>query len=189
MNTEQLGVRIQRFRELAEMTRETLAERSGLSVEFIRRLEEESIYPSLGPLLKIARALGLRLGTFLDDEFGHDPLIVRINERRQELHMRGADCSVGMTFYSLGKGKKDRHMEPFFIELVPQKSSCDTTLSSHEGEEFLVVTEGQVEIIYGQERYVLGAGDSIYLNSIVPHLVRCQGNTPASMYAVLYLPE
>lgn len=189
MNADKLGARIQRFREMADMTRETLAERTGLSQDFIQRLEEESIYPSLGPLLKIARALGVRLGTFLDDELGQDPLIVRHNERRQELHMRGSGCSGDLTFHSLGKGKKDRHMEPFFIELAPQASSCEATLSSHEGEEFLVVVTGEVEILYGQDTYVLGAGDSIYLNSIVPHLVRCKGDVPASMYAVLYFPE
>ncbi|HCF05893.1 MAG: transcriptional regulator, family [Desulfomicrobiaceae bacterium] len=189
MNTDKLGARIQRFREMAEMTREQLAERSGLALDFIQRLEEESLYPSLGPLLKIARALGVRLGTFLDDELGQDPVVVRQGERHEELHMRGKDCSVGLTFYSLGKGKKDRHMEPFFIELAPQPADCDAALSSHEGEEFIVVVSGEVEIVYGRDTYVLSAGDSIYLNSIVPHLVRCHGNAPASIYAVLYFPE
>ena len=38
-------------------------------------------------------------------------------------------------------------------------------------------------------RLTLAKGDSIYLNSIVPHHVACSGNVPASIYAVLYFPE
>lgn len=62
-------------------------------------------------------------------------------------------------------------------------------LSSHEGEEFIVVHEGCIEITYGRDVVVLEKGDSIYLNSIVPHHVTAGGNAPASIYAVLYFPE
>ncbi len=43
--------------------------------------------------------------------------------------------------------------------------------SSHEGEEFLYVLEGTIEVIYGQNNYVLETGDSIYYDSIVSHHV------------------
>ena len=77
---------------------------------------------------------------------------------------------------------------PFEEELLPE-SARDKTLSSHEGEEFIVVQSGQIEIIYGKEVHRLEAGDSIYYNSVVPHHVACLGDSPASIYAVLYFPE
>ena len=46
---------------------EELANASGSSVELIENLESGALMPSITPLLKIARALGVRLGTFLDD--------------------------------------------------------------------------------------------------------------------------
>ena len=120
MSKEQLGKRIKRFRELNEISLEDLAQRTGLDISFLGSLEDDSVYPSLGPLLKVARGLGVRMGTFLDDELGQDPLIVRFGEREEGLSMLGGkDCSVDMKFYSLGKGKTDRHMEPFFVELMP----------------------------------------------------------------------
>jgi transcriptional regulator with XRE-family HTH domain len=189
MSKEKLGARVKRFRETNEMTREQLAQRTGLGLDFITSLEEDSIYPSLGPLLKVARGLGVRMGTFLYDELGQDPLVVRKADRAEGLSMlRGKDCPVDMKFYSLGQGKTDRSMEPFFIDMMP--TSCgDHKLSSHEGEEFIVVQEGAVEVIYGGETIILHKGDSIYLNSIVPHHVGASGNAPASIYAVLYFPE
>lgn len=188
MSKEKLGMRVQRLRELNDISLELLAERTGLDLAFLKSLEDDSVYPSLGPLLKVARGLGVRMGTFLDDELGQDPLLVRLGEREEGLSMLGGEgCPVDMKFYSLGKGKTDRHMEPFYVELEPV--SCgERKLSSHEGEEFIVVQEGAVEVTYGSEVMTLAKGDSIYFNSIVPHYVAAQG-APASIYAVLYFPE
>lgn len=189
MNTdEKVGARIMRLRLGQSLSREELSNRSGLDVDFLREVEEENVYPSLGPLLKITRALGVRLGTVLDDQFSRDPLIVRLEDRREELTMlKGKGRPVALKFHSLGRGKKDRHMEPFYIEILPEPAE-DKKLSSHEGEEFIVVLSGEVEVFYGRETSILKPGDSIYYNSLVPHYVSCRGSR-AEIYAVLYIPE
>ena len=56
---------------------EELARQSGLNQDYLTGLEGQDLFPSLGPLLKISRALGVRLGTLLDDQISPDPLIVR----------------------------------------------------------------------------------------------------------------
>ncbi len=185
---EKMGARIKRFREAKSLSFDDVATRSGLHADFLRAVEEENIYPSLGPLIKIARVLGTRLGTFLDDQLSKDPLIVRLDQRKEELSMlKGRDRPVALRFHSLGRGKKDRHMEPFYIEIVPEPE-YDKKLSSHEGEEFIVVLSGEVEVSYGNEVHLLQAGDSIYYNSAVPHYVSCR-SPKAEIYAVLYFPE
>ncbi len=177
-----------RLREEKGLSLEEISTRSGLDMDFIRAVEEDNVYPSLGPLLKIARALGVRLGTLLDDQFSKDPLIMRLEDRKEELSMlKGKDKPVALKFHSLGRGKKDRHMEPFYIEILPEPAE-DKKPSSHEGEEFIVVISGEVEIQYGQETSILKAGDSAYYNSLVPHYVSCRGSR-AEIYAVLYIPE
>ncbi len=189
MSKENIGARIRKLREDQELSLDQLSGRSGLSVDFIAVLEQSSTPPSLGPLLKIARGLGVRLGTFLDDHVSRDPLIVRLEERRAGLNMHHVqDSPVALRFFPLGHGKTDRRMEPFFIEILPE-SSAHKALSSHEGEEFIVVASGEIEIVYGQETHRLKAGDSIYYNSVVPHHVGAAGPEPAQIYAVLYIPE
>jgi transcriptional regulator with XRE-family HTH domain len=189
MKTDQIGHRVQQLMTQRKITAETLVERTGLDPKFVSGLLEDNVYPSLGPLLKIARALGVRLGTFLDDKISEDPLVIRRTERKQKLSMiREKESPTSMKFYSLGVGKTDRHMEPFFVELLPE-SSRSQQLSSHEGEEFIVVYSGQIEVVYGQKTYALEAGDSIYYNSIVPHYVSCHGRHTAAIYAVLFIPE
>lgn len=183
-----VGERIRAFREKQNLSLADLAGRTGLDESFLDSVETKDLYPSLGPLLKIARSLGVRLGTFLDDHVSRDPLVIRLGERTEEFSMHQAgDTPASHNYYSLGKGKTDRHMEPFFIEMTPDPES-DDKLSSHEGEEFIIVTEGQVKLVYGKETTLLNPGDSIYYNSVVPHNLSASGGK-ASIYAVLYFPE
>ena len=188
MSASKIGSRIRKFREAREMTREQLAETSGLAPDFIRVLEEESVYPSIGPLQKIAHALQVRLGTFMDDVSCNDPIIVTKNGREADLVMHH---SLGRhtlyKYFSLGKGKTDRNMEPFYIEVMPEPED-DIKLSSHQGEEFIIVHKGQLLVIYGNERSVLNPGDTVYYNSIVPHYVGAYGTEPCSIYATFYHP-
>jgi transcriptional regulator with XRE-family HTH domain len=188
MTTTQLGARVKALRETKQVSLDELAERTGLTAALLAAVEELDVYPSLGPLLRISRALGVRLGTFLDDHAGADPLIVRLAERHEDFAMHDRTGSPASTrYFSLGRGKTDRHLEPFFIELLPDAG--EEALSSHEGEEFIIVHSGRVEVRYGTERRELGPGDSIYYNSVVPHHVGALGGEKAGIYAVLYLPQ
>lgn len=183
-----IGARIKSFREKQDMTLEQLVERTGLTADFLQSVEDDDMYPSLGPLLKIARALGVRLGTFLDDQVSRDPLIVRLDDRAEEFSMKRHKDVAEVRYFPLGKGKSDRHMEPFFIQMAPE-SGQDKHMSSHEGEEFIIVQSGELSVVYGKEEHTLKAGDSIYFNSIVPHNVSAAGEEPVEIYAVLYFPE
>ena len=92
-----------------------------------------------------------------------------------------------MSYQSLSNGKTGRNMEPFMINIAP-KQDIDFVMSSHEGEEFILVLEGGIEINYGEEVYNLNTGDSIYYDSIVPHLVRGKDEKGAKIVAVIYTP-
>jgi quercetin dioxygenase-like cupin family protein len=73
-------------------------------------------------------------------------------------------------------------MEPFFINISP---TAERTDSSHEGEEFVVVVSGEVELVYGKETYLLKEGDTMYYNSLVPHCLSAVGGD-AKIYAVIF---
>ena len=62
-----VGEKIRSIRESRQLIVAELAEHTSLAVEQIERIENNIDIPSLAPLIKIARALGVRLGTFLDD--------------------------------------------------------------------------------------------------------------------------
>lgn len=185
-----LGIKLKTVRESRDISVAELAERSGCTVELIESLEAGQLVPSLAPLMKLARALGVRLGTFLDDTSCEGPLVVRAAERESVVHFSGntpSSSKPALDFFSLGRNKPDRHMEPFVIE-VHSPAYGDRPLSSHEGEEFLYVLSGELEIFYGKDTYNLQPGDSMYLDSVVPHDVHSAPGKESKILAVVYAP-
>ena len=184
-----VGEKIKQIRELKKVSLEGLSERTDIEISLIQKIEHEKNIASLAPLIKIARALGVRLGTFLDDSDSYGPVIVRSGEYHKGVRFtsQSSDVREHLNFFSLAYDKAGRNMEPFIVDIEPGKQS-DFMLSSHEGEEFIFVLEGEVEINYGKEVFKLGKGDSIYLDSIVMHNVHASSNRAARILAVVYAP-
>ena len=67
-NESKVGLRIKTYREKLKMSLADLAANSGVSVAVIASIEDGEVLPALGVLTKLARALGQRLGTFMDDQ-------------------------------------------------------------------------------------------------------------------------
>lgn len=189
-NDNRIGSKITTLRESLQLSTSELAERCDCGVETIERLEAGDIAPSLAPLIKVTRALGVRLGTLLDDDTQIGPVVTRSGDAEAAVRVRSletaSDAGV-LDFFSLAQGKASRHMEPFMIDVKPADGS-EHALSSHEGEEFIYVMDGSIEVAYGKDLHVLEAGDSIYYDSIVPHQVRAHGDTAARILAVVYAP-
>ena len=183
-----VGEKIKDLRESKNITREELSQRSGLNIDQIVSIEENINLPSLAPLIKIARVMGVRLGTFLDDNEELGPVVSRKTDKNKSISFsnNAVEMRKHMDYYSLSKAKSGRQMEPFIIDIIA--SDAEYTLSSHEGEEFIFVLEGMVEINYGKDIYLLETGDSIYYDSIVAHHVHACPNTAAQILAVVYTP-
>jgi len=187
-NNQQVGSKMKAMREAKNIAVEEMAERTALSVEQIRRIEEDIELPSLAPLIAIARVLGVRLGTFLDDcdEIGH--VVCKKEEKDDSISFsnNAGDAREHMSYYALAKSKSNRHMEPFIIEV--SSGGGEYVQSSHEGEEFIYVMEGSIEVSYGKQIYRLEEGDSIYYDSIVAHHVHAAAGNSAKILAVVYTP-
>jgi len=184
-----IGKKIRKVREDHEMSLEELAKSSHNSVETIKNIESGALMPSLAPLMKIARALGVRLGTFMDDAPHTGPFIVKSGKSENIIRFSGQNHisnQSALELYSLAYGKGDRHMEPFIVD-VHQLNDGEYQLSSHEGEEFIYILHGEIEILYGQEKYHLDQGDSIYYDSVIPHDIHAHKGE-ARILAVIYSP-
>lgn len=186
---QKVGDRIRQIREAKYISVEELSVRSSIDVFQIEMIEENKILPSLAPLIKIARSLGVRLGTFLDDSEQLGPVVTLAEEKNKGASFSNKNLKARshMDFFALASDKAGRHMEPFIVD-IQSGDVNDYMLSSHEGEEFIFVLEGAIEINYGKEVYVLNAGDSIYYDSIVNHNVHAYHDQPARIIAVVFTP-
>jgi transcriptional regulator with XRE-family HTH domain len=187
---KRIGERIREIREAKSISIAEMIERSGLDEKQVTTLEATGGIPSLAPLIKVARVLGVRLGTFLDDVDESGPVISRKEQYDKGISFSTKDTASHkhMDYYSLSSAKSGRHMEPFIIQIEPVNKGVNFVLSTHEGEEFIYCLEGIVEIKYGNETYWLEEGDSIYYDSIIAHHVHAGGEHGAKILAVIYTP-
>ena len=191
--TENIGYKLRRLREDGGLTVDTLSDQSGVQKSQIELIEKGMIQPSLSTLIKLARTLGIRLGTFLDGMESPEPTLV--SEQKQQpqgavclSNGRGADTEH-LKYCALAENKPDRNMEPFIINVEYTSPDDPGALSHHEGEEFIYVLEGEIEVRYGKEIYNVKKNESIYFDSIVPHcLSTVAAEQKAKVLAVVYTP-
>ena len=179
------GSRIRTYREKLDMSVYDLATKSGIDEKLVNAIEKGEVMPALGVLTKLSRALGQRLGTFMDDQFKPDPIITRAADLEAAKVAGEGTNALGYASHSLALGKPDRHMDPFRIEFAADGVD---SVSSHEGEELIICIAGEVELTYGNEKTVLKPGDTAYYNSVVRHGLKALGGRPASIYGIVFMP-
>jgi transcriptional regulator with XRE-family HTH domain len=183
-----IGEKISALRVLKKIESADLANKAGLSLQQLNMIESGKSIPSLGVLIRITRSLGIRIGTLLDDTIKEGPAIVRASEHQSTLSFstNQNENREHLTFFSMAPNKAGRHMEPFIVDIAPDNKK-EPVKSSHEGEEFLYVLEGEVTVYYGNDEIELKKGDSVYLDSVVNHLVTTKADK-ARILGIVYVP-
>jgi len=181
-----VGEKIKELREDMALTLEELSLRTGISPAMLSQIENHMVSPPLGTLIKIAHGLEIDAGAFFRSEKEGQPFsLVRHNERKRVSRVASKEgVNYGYEYESLGYDFSGRRMEPFFITLKPSPFE-DKGLSTHEGEEFIYVLEGKMDLVLGGHKDVLEPGDSIYYKSTLPHRVGAHGEGEAKILAVL----
>ena len=180
-----VGEKIKTLRESRGYSLKDLADRTGFSTAFISQIENHLISPPLGALIKVAHGLGFEIGKFFDQSATSPFTIVRKEERTATSRVASKEgVRYGYSYESLAPDKVNRKMEPFLVTLEPVAKKG--LPYSHEGEEFLFVLDGRVEVQLDSYTDVLEPGDSIYYDSTVPHRVACADNAPARIVAVIF---
>lgn len=182
----QIGLKIRRMRQDRRLTLQNLAEATGLSKPLLSQIENEQVIPPLATLLRIAKAFKVELQTFFQDEGSAEKcILVRAGESRQMRRSTRSESAPPYTYHSLAAGKKYHNMEPFLVEFEAQEWHDDLQVK-HEGEEFLFLLEGELELHYGDQIMSMGPGDSVYYDSNEPHGYVAKGEGRPRAVAVLY---
>jgi len=181
---ESPGGRIRRIREERGLSIKDLSSRTGIDITALVRIESGRTIPALGQLVRLGRALDMKMGYLISPGIDKPMTVVHKDERRP-VSRYGETKSMlcGYSYESLAPEKAGRFMEPFIVTLVPTEAE---DFSTHAGQEFLYVLEGEIKVQVGDRTDFLKPGDAAYYDSVEPHFVRCVGTSPAQILAVLY---
>ena len=183
--TVKLGERVRSVRESRGLSLEDVSRRTDMDVRFLAQIESGDVAPPLGTVIRLAKALEMKMGYFISGEEDRAYTIVRRDDRKiVSRYNSKKGKQYGYEYQSLAPQKKDRHMEPFLVTLEP--ADTEEERSTHDGQEFIFVLKGTMEVRLQDEIHLLEPGDSIYYDSTVPHLVKCRGSETTTILAVLY---
>lgn len=188
--SESINVKIRNLRKAANMSLEDLAAKASIAASQMDMIEQGEVIPSIATLVRIARALDTRLGTILDGTEHSGPAVMKAHDVTPTINVASKNTASrnNLAFYSLAPQKLDRHMEPFVVD-VDYCEHNNNEKSHHEGEEFVYVLEGEIEVRYGSDTFRLSKGDSIYYDSLVQHSISTlKAGEKARILAVVYSP-
>ena len=180
---ESLGDRIRRVRQDRGLTVKDLSTRTGIDTADLERIESGNTIPALGQLVRLGRALDMKMGYFISPGVDQLMTVVRKNARKP-ISRFGETKSMehGYFYECLAPEKADRVMEPFIVTLVP---TATEEFSTHAGQELLYVLEGEMKVQVVDRVEFLKPGDAVYYDSDQPHLVKCVGTAVTKILAVI----
>jgi len=157
-NAGAIGAHLRQLRARRRLSLSQVAQSVGISVGFLSALERSQMSGSVGTLRKLARFYKTNILDFFDAN-GASSRQVRPAERKV------LEAGEGVRMELLAWG--NTVMEPHLFRVAPQAGSGDPY--THDGEEFIFVLRGELEITLGDEEYRLRTGDSFYFESGTPH--------------------
>jgi len=177
-----LGGRFKELRKQNGLTLKDLGERTGFSPALLSQVENNIVSPSISTLWTLAEALGVKIGYFFQQEGVEQEDYVVTRAGREALVYRN-ELPHTLPYRDLAYGLEAREMSPF---LVVCEEPCEFSLKeiTYEGQEFLFVMQGVLAVAYGEKRFDLGPGDSMYYNAQIPHRIEAQQG--ARFLAVLF---
>jgi len=171
------GAMVRQLREAREWSPEELARMTGQTPDFIAQVESDQMSPPVGFILRMAKAMEVDPGTFLSKE---EQETIR-DRRAQAYYQRTQNYS----YATLTPDGENNHLRAFMVTIEPHLAHKPVAYK-HEGEEFVFVMAGDLELTIGSKIHKLQSGESMHFNSDVPHKLKSISSEPTKCLVVLY---
>jgi transcriptional regulator with XRE-family HTH domain len=200
------GALMKRLREEHGMTLAELARLTRKTKGYLSKLERSRKLPPFTTLSTIAQALGVDLDLFLATQApatgneaaspaaprkglppgapkgSPDTRFRNLDIHRHRDGIRPFLQGDSYAYLPLVTQYRGKYMSPFLMQLPPGKSRTFT----HDSEEFTMLLEGRVDLIYEKRTHHLSAGDSFYLDSRIEHAFFNRGRRDALLLSVSF---
>jgi transcriptional regulator with XRE-family HTH domain len=201
----QLGLRVRKLRRRQKLTTRELAARAGLSPSLVNSVELGNTSASVSSLRRLASGLGVPLAelflegpsdgarsthreaasTFTQDgrpDSGPGAVAIVRKSQRKRLHF-----PEGHLMYELLTPNLRWGIEFLLVQLEPGHPPVESM--AHAGQECALVLEGTMHVVVGDDVYLLEKGDSISLDSSVPHRIENRGTTTLIQISAITPPS
>ena len=179
LDEKSFGAKMTQLRQARKISFEQLAKTTGFSQRYLKEIEEGFAIPPVSAVIQIAKALSVDSGSFLSAEEQE----ASQRRRRESFYKR----TQAYSYKTLTPDAEEKHMKAFLVTIDP-KQDHKMVEYRHEGEEFLYVLKGHVEVMVGENQNLLKKGETLHFNSDITHKLRNLSNEEAKLLVVIYTP-
>lgn len=158
-----IGLKVRQLRKMRNVSLQQLSEETKMSYSFLSRLENGKHSISIVSLQRLAKYFNVDLIYFLDNKDSSIKLM-RKDDKLDFLTEEGIS-------FSIGSSKTEKNLQVSYYNLPPASPQERHVHTHKNGEEFIIVTEGEASIMIEGEKYQLNEGDSILFSSEVEHTI------------------
>jgi electron transfer flavoprotein alpha subunit len=174
-----LGKRLKDLRERRGYEIEEVARALEVTAQDVEGIEGGQTTASVSLLLGFARLYRVDPAPFLtmaDGARADRQRVASFTKRTQNYSYR-----------TLTPGAEQKHLRAFRITIDPRKDHKMIEYK-HEGEEFVFVLRGEVEIKVGEDLHAMKRGESLHFEASIPHHLRNPSAQKTELIVVLYTP-
>ncbi|RAI03021.1 XRE family transcriptional regulator [Acuticoccus sediminis] len=162
-----LAARAKTVRKAKGLTIQQVAERSGLAISTISKIERGRMTPTYDVFHKLAKGLNVDVTDLIES---NEPRLkegeVAVSRRGEVGYRMVGDALHEVLFAQVA----EKRMTPTFATLKPSRKGELPRLVGHTGEEFVLVLKGTVRVdLEDADPITLHTGDSVYLDSRRAH--------------------
>ncbi len=178
-NERSFGSKMKQLRQSRKISFKDLANMTGYSQRYLKDIEEGKVIPPVAAVIQISKALSVDSGSFLSAEEQE----AKVRRRRESFYKR----TQAYSYKTLTPGAETKHMKAFLVTIDPRQDHKMVEYR-HEGEEFIYVLKGKVEVRVGENSNYLKKDETLHFNSAITHKLRNISDEEARLLVVLYTP-
>ncbi len=177
---EELGRRIRKLRLERRMTLKHVEEGSGLSATHLSEIERGRTSPTIGALVRIARALDKDASYFIEHE--ERPEIAHLTREKA----RSISPCPGVTAEIMTPGIPGSRVFSYRL-FLSHSPPAELVLKAQDvdGDALYLVRRGTLETQFGETRLTITGGDAVQASLTLPHRLRASRGETAEVIAVL----
>lgn len=177
--------RLKEIRIAKGYTLQDVSEATGYTKSFISQLERGLKNPSIDSLRKIASFLNVPVFSLLEEEGENEPTAACqiITPEAQQKICLSSNSPVVYQIFTPNNGKSG--LTGFLCHIGPGESSSGQFVCHHYAE-CTYVMSGEMTALIGEERHIVSAGSSIYVEPEVPHNFLNETGHILTLFGVYY---
>ena len=154
-----IGNRIKEIRKIKNITLQELAEKAGLSIGFLSKVERNLNSPNLANLYKICQALHIQVNELLAEK------------KEYGITMKKAARPVIFDYEGILRNEAASEGHHFIqgTILTIIKGGLEHHSAGHFYDELGIVLQGSMQMRIDDKAYILEEGDTIYVEANTPH--------------------